>query len=379
MASYEEEKFRLSRNENIYVTKPFLPPFEEYTELLKSVWDNHILTNSGPLEQRLNRELKAYLGVKNLTLTSSATTGLVIAFLALRLQKKVLTTPFTFPATLHALSIIGVKPVFADVSISSGLLTKETIEAGFEHGVEAVLATHAFGQPINVPDWSDFKSRSKCKLIFDAAPAFGTVFRDGKTYSDADATIISFHATKTFHSFEGGAVVAADEGLQKRINLIKNFGFDGPENILEVGMNGKMSEAHAAMGIVNLRYINECIAKRKLVFESYREQLSACPHVELMNIFDHQQPNFAYLPIRCVLGEHHRDLILKALESQNIFARKYYYPLLSNTAHYKNLNSACPSNLPNANLLSQTVLCLPIYPDLDGKKIKQICDIIRAV
>ncbi|XDZ70237.1 DegT/DnrJ/EryC1/StrS family aminotransferase [Alphaproteobacteria bacterium LSUCC0744] len=368
----------MSRDENIYVTKPFLPPFEEYTDLLKSVWETNILTNSGPLEQQLSQELKAYLGVKNLTLTSSATTGLVIAFLALRLQKKVLTTPFTFPATLHALSIVGLKPVFADVDISSGLLTKETIEAGFEHGVEAVLATNAFGQPINVSDWADFKLRSNCKLIFDAAPAFGTVFRDGKNYQDADATVISFHATKTYNTFEGGVIISSDSNIQKRINLIKNFGFDGPENVLEVGMNGKMSEAHAAMGIVNLRYIDECIAKRKLVFENYRERLSFCSNVELMNIFDHQQPNFAYLPIKCSLGEHHRDLILQALERQNIFARKYYYPLLSNTVHYKNCSSACPSNLPNANILSKTVLCLPIYPDLDGSKIKQICDIIRS-
>ena len=369
----------MSKNENIYVTRPFLPPFEEYTNLLKSVWESHILTNSGPLEKRLNQDLKSFLGVRHLTLTSSATTGLIIAFLALRLKNKVLTTPFTFPATLHALSIIGVEPVFADVDINTGLITSETIETGYEEGVEAVVGTHAFGQPIDVSALRGFKHQSKCKLIFDAAPAFGTVFKDGDDYEEADATIISFHATKVFHSFEGGAVIAANEDVQNRINLIKNFGFDGPENVREIGLNGKMSEAHAAMGIVNLRYINECTAKRKLVFEAYSDLLSGCPNVELMNIFNQQQPNFAYLPMRCLLGERHRDLIMNALAGQNIFARKYYYPLLSNTVHYKNLNSACPSNLPNANLLSKTVLCLPIYPDLDVEKIKQICEIIRAV
>ena len=161
--------------------------------------------------------------------------------------------------------------------------------------------------------------------------------------------------------------------------MIKNFGFDGPENIPEIGLNGKMSEAHAAMGIVNLRYVDECTAKRKLIFEANSDLLSDCLHIELMNIFNHQQPNFAYLPVKCLLGEHHRDRIMRALEEKNIFPRKYYYPLLSNTVHYKNLNSARPSNLPNANLLSQTVMCLPIYPDLDVKKVKQICDIIRAV
>jgi dTDP-4-amino-4,6-dideoxygalactose transaminase len=368
----------LIENENIYVTKPFLPPFEEYAELLKSIWDTDILTNSGPLEQRLNQELRTFLGVNNLTLTSSATTGLIIAFLALRLQKKVLTTPFTFPATLHTLSIIGVEPVFADVDLDTGLLTAETIEAGFEHGVEAVLATHAFGQPIDASAWSDFRSRTKCKLVFDAAPSFGTVCKDGIGCKEADATIISFHATKVFNTFEGGAIISTDDELQKRFNLIRNFGFDGPDSVLEIGMNGKMSEAHAAMGIVNLRYIDECIAKRKLVFETYRDRLSACSHVELMNIFNHKNPNFAYLPVKCTLGERHRDVILKALESQNIYARKYYYPLLSNTSHYKNIGSACPSKLPNANILSQTVLCLPIYPSLAQEKIHQICDVIQA-
>lgn len=369
----------MSKNENIYVTRPFLPPFEEYTELLKSVWESHILTNSGPLEKRLNQDLKSYLGVKHLTLTSSATTGLIIAFLALRLKNKVLTTPFTFPATLHALSIIGVEPVFADVDIHTGLLTIETIKDGYEVGVEAVLGTHAFGQPIDVSALTHFKRQSECKLIFDAAPAFGTVFKSLDDFKEADATIISFHATKVFHSFEGGAVIAPNQDVQNRINLIKNFGFDGPENVREIGLNGKMSEAHAAMGIVNLRYIDECTAKRKVVFEAYSDLLSGCSNVELMNIFNHQQSNFAYLPVKCLLGEDQRDRIMKALEERNIFARKYYYPLLSNTVHYKNLNSAHPSNLPNANLLSQTVLCLPIYPDLDVKKVKQICDIIKAV
>lgn len=368
----------MAEDEKIYVTKPFLPPFEEYAELLKNIWDNSILTNSGPMEQRLNQELKTFLGVNNLTLTSSATTGLILAFLALRLQKKVLTTPFTFPATLHALSIVGVEPVFADVDLHTGLLTAETIETGFEHGVEAVLATHAFGQPIDASAWLDFKSRYKCKLVFDAAPSFGTVFRDGIGCKEADATIISFHATKIFNTFEGGAIISADDELHKRLNLIKNFGFDGPDNIIEIGMNGKMSEAHAAMGIVNLRYIDECIAKRKSVFETYRERLSTCSHVELMNIFNHKSPNFAYLPIKCTRGEWHRDVIMNALQCQNIFARKYYYPLLSNTSHYKNIESAFPSKLPNANKLSQTVLCLPIYPSLAQEKIHQICDIIQA-
>lgn len=368
----------MNKNEKIYVTRPFLPPFDEYAELLKSVWETHIVTNSGPLEKQLSQDLRSYMGVRHLTLTSSATTGLIIAFLALRLKNKVLTTPFTFPATLHALSIIGIEPVFADVDINTGLITNETIKAGYEDGVEAVLGTHAFGQPIDVSALKGFKHQSKCKLIFDAAPAFGTVFRNGDDYEAADATIISFHATKVFHSFEGGAVIAANEDIQNRINLIKNFGFDGPENVKEIGLNGKMSEAHAAMGILNLRHINECIAKRKLVFEAYNEFLSASSSVEIMNIFNHLKPNFAYLPIKCLLGAQHRDLIKKALEDQSIFPRKYYYPLLSNTVHYKNLSSARPSNLPNANLLSEIVLCLPIYPGLDNKKIKQICDIIKA-
>lgn len=364
----------------VYVVVPTLPPFQELVEQLKPIWDTKILTNGGPLHQRLELELCAFLGVPHLALFNNGTNALISAIQAMRLSGEVITTPYSFVATAHALLWNNLTPVFVDVNSQTLNIDADLIEAAITPETTAILAVHCYGHSCDVEKIEAIAKKHGLKVIYDAAHAFGVRTARGSVLNEGDLSVLSFHATKVFNTFEGGAIVCRDEAAKRRVDQLKNFGIVDEATIDAVGLNGKMSELNAAVGLVQIKYVQEMIEKRKRVDALYRERLASVKGLRCLGFSNETSPNYAYFPI--LLDKNYplgRDALYEKFKAHNIFTRRYFYPLLSNLPMYKPLDSAKPDRLPIANAAAQHVLCLPLFPDLSVEDQMRVIDLIVEV
>lgn len=362
----------------IFVTQPFLPPLEEFNEYLKKIWESKWLTNNGQFHQELERKLCEYLGVNYISLFSNGTLALITALQTLKISDEVITTPFSFVATTHSLWWNGIKPVFTDIDPVTFNLDPGKIEAAITPKTTAILPVHVYGNPCDVTRIQEIADRYGLKLIYDAAHAFGVKINGTSVATFGDLSVLSFHATKVFNTFEGGAIICHDETTKQQIDQLKNFGIINETTVLTPGINAKMNEFQAALGILQLKYLDEAIEKRKAITEKYREFLEEIPGITIMKDVPGAKYNFAYFPILIDSDNfgRRRDEIYDKLKSHNIFSRRYFYPLISQFPTYRGLPSSDPVNLPIAEKIAQQILCLPIYPDLEISNIKRICELI---
>ena len=357
---------------NIYVTQPTLPPLEEFIPYLEQIWENKILTNGGTFHQQLEQALCDYLGVKHLALFTNGTIALITALQALRITGEVITTPYSFVATAHSLLWNGIKPVFVDIDPISLNLDPAKIEAAITPQTTAIMPVHCYGYPCDVKRIQAIADNYNLKVIYDAAHAFGVKNQDGGILNHGDLSVLSFHATKVFNTFEGGAIICPDEKTKRRIDHLKNFGFVDEVTVVAAGINGKMSEINAAFGLLQLKGIDEALAKRQAIDAHYRESLKDIVGIRCADGGSHVA-NYAYFPI---FVEKNRDALYETLKENGIFGRRYFYPLISDFPMYRGLPSAAPSNLPIARKTSEEVICLPIYPELSHDSQDKIINLI---
>ena len=358
----------------IYVTKPFLPPIDEYVEYLEKIWEKKILTNNGPLNSEFESKLAEYLGVKYISLVNNATTGLMIALEALSLKNEIITTPFSFIATSHSIKWNRLKPVFVDTDKLTGNLLPENVEEAVTNKTSGILATHNFGIPSNLNRMKILSEKYKIPLIYDAAPAIGVKINGDSILKFGDISVLSFHATKIFNTFEGGAIICKTKELKERVDKIRNFGITDEETVDCLGLNGKMSELNAAMGILQLKYINKVIMERKNIYERYREGINTSDKIQMIEIKKNIEYNYSYFPI-LFGGKEIRDKIYILLKENNIYCRKYWYPLITEheTYHEKDIYK----RLENAKDISNKILNIPLYPDLKKKDVELVISTIN--
>lgn len=364
----------------IYVTQPYLPPLEEFIPYLQEIWDKKILTNGGPFHQQLEQALCDYLGVKHLALFTNGTIALVTALQALRITGEVITTPYSFVATAHSLLWNGIKPVFVDVDPKTLNLDPAKIEAAITPQTTAIMPVHCYGHPCDVDAIQKIADNYNLKVIYDAAHAFGVKCHCGSVLNHGDLSVLSFHATKVFNTFEGGAIICPDAKTKQRIDQLKNFGFVDEVTVVAPGINGKMSELNAAFGLLQLKHIDGALARRKAIDIAYREQLAGIQGIHCLGDSGETESNHSYFPI-LVQPDYplSRDALYQKLKDQGIYSRRYFYPLISDFPMYRSMPSAQRDNLPVAAAASAKVLCLPIYPALTQEEIgRVICLIAEA-
>lgn len=365
----------------VYVTQPALPPLEEFTDLLKQIWDNKILTNNGPFHKQFEKELADYLGVKYLSVFSNGTLALMTALQALRITGEVITTPFSFVATTHSLWWNNIKPVFADIEPDYFNLDPEKVEAAITPQTTAIMPVHVYGNPCNLEAFQRIADTYGLRLIYDAAHAFGVKVNGESVLNFGDLSVLSFHATKVFNTIEGGAIICHDEKTKQRIDYLKNFGFAGETTVIAPGINAKMNELQAAYGLLQLKYVDGHIAKRKAIADMYREQLKDVPGIRCLDDIEGVNHAYSYFPVLVNANEYGktRDELYEALKRHNIFGRRYFYPLISQFPSYRGLPSAKAANLPVAENVAEQVICLPIYHDLNTETISLIVNIIKLI
>jgi dTDP-4-amino-4,6-dideoxygalactose transaminase len=364
----------------IYVTQPYLPPLAEFIPYLEKIWANKTLTNGGPFHQQLEKELCAYLGVKHISLFTNGTIALVIALQAQRITGEVITTPFSFVATAHSLLWNGIKPVFVDVEPKTLNLDAAKIEAAITPQTTAIMPVHCYGHPCDVDAIQKIADNYNLKVIYDAAHAFGVQKSGGSALNHGDLSVLSFHATKVFNTFEGGAIISSDAKTKQRIDHLKNFGFVDEVTVVAPGINGKMSEINAAFGLLQLKHIEDILARRKEIDAVYRSQLAGVKGIHCLNGSDQTGMNHSYFPI-LVQTDYplSRDALHQKLKNNNIYARRYFYPLISDFPMYRSMPSAYRDNLPVATNAAAKVICLPIYPRLTVHDQQRIIDIMKGV
>ena len=364
----------------IFVTQPYLPPIEEFIPYLEKIWKSKNLTNGGPFHQELESKLCEYLGIQHVSLFTNATVALITALQALRVTGEVITTPYSFVATSHSLVWNGIKPVFVDIDPQTLNIDPGRIEAAITPQTTAIMPVHCYGQSCDVDAIRKIADNYNLKIIYDAAHAFGVKDQNGSILTHGDLSVLSFHATKVFNTFEGGAIICPDGKTKSRIDHLKNFGFVDEVTVVAPGINGKMSEFNAALGLVQLKYVDEAISLRRLIDIQYRNSLSVVKGITCIELVNSGQFNFAYFPI--LIGDEFplsRDALYERLKSSGINARRYFYPLISEFPMYRSLPSAHPDNLPVANFASKRILCLPIYPDLEKNYVDLIVKLIATV
>jgi dTDP-4-amino-4,6-dideoxygalactose transaminase len=365
---------------NIFVTQPYLPPLEEFYPYLEKIWESKWLTNAGPFHQEFESTLAKYLGVEHLSLFVNGTLALVTALQALRITGEVITTPFSFVATAHSLLWNGIKPVFVDIDPETFNLDPSKIEAAITPQTTAILPVHVYGKPCDVDQFQEIADLYGLKVIYDAAHAFGVKNQGKSLLRHGDLSILSFHATKTFNTFEGGAIICPDIKIKKRIDDLKNFGFHDEVTVVAPGINGKMNEVQAAFGILQLKHIDKAIASRHEIDTQYRKELSSIPGISFPELPPDTTYNYSYFPI-LVEKDYplSRDELYEKLHRHNIYARRYFYPLISEFPMYRALASASIGNLPVAQDVSREILCLPIYPNLSNDEVSRVVDVIKGI
>ncbi len=362
----------------IYVTKPNLPPLEELQKYLKDIWDSKNITNNGKYHQELEKALCNYLGVKHISLFNNGTLALVTALQELRITGEVITTPFSFVATTHALWWNNIKPVFVDIEPNTFNLDPRKIEAAITPKTTAILPVHVYGNPCDVKSIREIADTYGLKVIYDACHTFGVTYKEIPILNFGDLSVMSFHATKVYTTFEGGAIVCHDEATKKRIDNLKNFGFvEG--KVIAPGINAKMNEFQASLGLLQLKYVDAAIENRKAVTESYRRQLKGIDGIHFIEDIPDVKHCYSYFPIIVEPKRYGktRDDIFNVLAEKNIFGRKYFYPLISQFPTYHGLESAQSGKMPIAEKIADEVLCLPLFPDLENDLVQMICEIIR--
>jgi dTDP-4-amino-4,6-dideoxygalactose transaminase len=364
--------------EPVNVTSPYLPPLEEVLPYLEEIWDSKVLTNGGQFHQRFETALRGRLGVPEISLFSNATIALVCALQELRITGDVITTPYSFVATSHSLIWNGIRPIFVDIDPDTLNLDPDRIAAAITPQTTAILAVHCYGHPCDVRGIQEVADTYNLKVIYDAAHSFGVEVGDGSVLNHGDLAVLSFHATKVFNTFEGGALVSRDPQAKRRIDRLKNFGHAGETTVVATGINGKMHEFSAAMGLVQLEHLDHVLERRRAVDALYRERLAGVPGIRLLGPSPGERvSNYAYFPIlldgRYPLG---RDELNDLLHSNGIRSRRYFYPLISDFPMYRTLPSADRANLPVAADVTERVLCLPIYPDLPLETVERIADLV---
>jgi dTDP-4-amino-4,6-dideoxygalactose transaminase len=365
-------------HEPIYVTKPFLPSLDEFVPYLEQIWSSGILTNGGPLHQKLEQALCEFLGVEHIALFANGTIALITALQALRVTGEVITTPYSFVATAHSLLWNGIKPVFADIDEKTLNLDPSKVEAAITPQTTAIMPVHCYGNPCDVTAMQRIAENYNLKIIYDAAHAFGIRDAGGSLLRHGDLSTLSFHATKVFNTFEGGAIVCPDGRTKLHIDRLKNFGYVDEVTVVAPGINGKMSEVGAAMGLLQLKHIESAISARKVVADLYMQALQGIEGIRMVDITCTALPNYCYFPI--LVDTNYaltRDGLYEKLKEQGIHARRYFYPLISEFPMYRGMASARRENLPVATSIAQKVICLPIYPDLGPSDQQRVIDIIR--
>ncbi|CAB3778807.1 DegT/DnrJ/EryC1/StrS family aminotransferase [Pararobbsia alpina] len=363
----------------IPVTQPHLPPLDEFLPYLEKIWESKLVTNGGPFHAQLEQSLCEYLGVEHISLFSNGTLALITALQAMKITGEVITTPFSFVATTHALHWNGIRPVFADIDPVSMNLDPEKIEAAITPQTTAILPVHVYGNPCEVEAIERIADTYGLRVLYDAAHAFG-VRKNGRSVLEfGDMSVLSFHGTKIFNTFEGGAIICQDAKTKRRIDNLKNFGFVDEVTVIGPGINGKMNEVQAAFGLLQLKHMEHIAASRARIAERYRAALQNVRGLMLHDIPSHSTRNHSYFPVR-ITQEFPipRDTLYDEFRAQNILARRYFYPLISEFPTYRGLQSAARSNLPVAVEISRQVLCLPIYPALDAQTQDRIIDIVLA-
>jgi len=366
--------------EPIYVTQPSLPDLEEFIPYLEQIWENKWLTNNGPMHKQLEAELASYLGVPYICLFANGTLALLTALQALEVKGEVITTPYSFVATSHALVWNNLKPVFVDIDPLYGNLDPKKIEDAITHDTQAILPVHVYGNPCNHVEIKKIANKHKLKLIYDAAHAFGVEENNKSILNYGDLSVLSFHATKVFNTFEGGAIICKDQKTKQHIDDLKNFGFRGETTVILPGINAKMNEVQAAMGLLQLKGFEQNIKGRENITNSYRSGLSNVKGIRYLNDIKGVKHNYAYFPI--FIEEAYpisRDELYNLLRENNIFARRYFYPLISDFDTYKGLESSKAENLKVAKELANKVICLPIYPDLELDTVEKITRLISKL
>lgn len=368
----------MNSNSKTFVTRPTLPQLEEFMPYLKKIWDNGVLTNGGEFHQQLEKELSDYLGVPFISLFNNGTIALLTAIKALNLTGEVITTPYSFVATSHSIAWNNLSPVFADISSTSVNLDPLAVEKAINSKTSAIMPVHCYGVPCDVERFEWLSKKYKLKIIYDAAHAFGVKDEGGSILRYGDLSVLSFHATKVFNTFEGGAIVSGSLEMKKRIDSLKNFGYEDELNIPQIGINGKLSEVNAAFGLLQLKYVGEAIQKRSKVDQYYRDLLAEVAGISFLGQTENATSNYSYFPI--LVGDGFkltRDELTLRLQKEDIYPRRYFYPLISDFKCYSHLPSSVASNLPNSKRVAGGVLCLPIYSDLSLKTVERIVSIIK--
>ena len=349
--------------------------------MVQKIWNSKILTNNGDFHQELEQTLCKYLGVEFISIFSNGTLALITALQSMRITGEVITTPYSFVATTHALHWNGIKPVFVDIDPDYLNLDPKKIEAAITPQTTAILPVHIYGNPCNIKRIQEIANAYGLKVIYDAAHAFGVKIKGESILNFGDLSILSFHATKVFNTFEGGAIVCHDKETKLRIDQLKNFGFVDETTVVAPGINAKMNEIQSAFGLLQLNYVDESIKKRKILAERYYKMLSDIRGINILNINSNINPNYGYFPI--FIDDNifpvNRDELYQLFKNIGIYTRRYFYPLISNFPTYKGLASSCVDNLPVATEASLQVLCLPIYPDLKIEEVEIICQYIKNI
>lgn len=370
----------MNPNSPVYVTQPHLPPLEEFVPFLEKIWANKILTNGGPFHVQLEEALCAYLGVEHLSLFANATIGLVTALQALKISGEVITTPYSFVATAHSLLWNGIEPVFVDIDPVTLTLDPARIEAAITPRTTAIMPVHVYGHPCDVQAIQAIADRHNLRVIYDAAHAFGVRDASGASVMlNGDMSVMSFHATKVFTTFEGGAIVCRDAKIKQHIDQLKNFGIVDEVTVAAPGINGKMSEVIAAFGVLQLQHIDHALAMRQQVDAIYRKRLKGIAGLRCLTEAGEKRANYAYFPI--LVGDEYplsREALFQKFRDENIYVRRYFYPLISDFPMYSGLPSAHRDNLPVATRAAQQILCLPIYPALDLEQIDRIVALLAV-
>lgn len=364
----------------ILVTSPLLPSLEELTPLLQEIWDSKWVTNNGSFHQRLEKELAEYLKVPFISLFTNGTLPLITALQALRITGEVITTPYSFVATTHSLWWNGIKPVFVDIDPATFNIDPKKIEAAITPNTTAIMPVHCYGRPCDIRAIQDIADKYGLKVIYDAAHAFG-VEQDGESVLNAgDISTLSFHATKVYNTIEGGAMIMHDEKMKTRIDQLKNFGFVNETTVVAPGINSKMDEIRAAIGLLNLQHVDTAIEKRGKVADAYRKVLREVPGIKVFEDISGVRHNYAYFPILVDAEKYGmtRDQLYFKMQEQKVYGRRYFYPLISEFSTYSGLASATHQNLPNACRIADSVICLPMHPNLSEADVEKIIKIIAG-
>ena len=371
--------------DSITVTSPLLPPLEEFVPLLKRIWESRWLTNNGGFHQQLEKELADYLGVKYISLFSNGTLPLITALQALSITGEVITTPYSFVATSHSIWWNGLKPVFVDVDPVSGNIDPDKIEASITPLTSAIMPVHVYGIACKTERIKQIAQKHNLKVIYDAAHAFGVKKDDISVLQAGDISTLSFHATKTYNTAEGGALICHSEEMKRKVDYLKNFGFEDETTVVAPGINSKMDEIRAALGLLNLKYVDSSIARRREIAAKYIESLGDVQglmlHTPIVDSFASSSVtlNYGYFPIFIIAQQYglSRDSLYQIFMEHNILARRYFYPLITDFSPYKELILSANKDLPNARRISDQVLCLPIHDSLADNDVERIINIIK--